>query len=125
MDGVSTLCDAVNGSLRLGVNRGCQFTVDLRTDVFKYLFQNKGSDYEHGTGRLYTYSDFDTTYFPTDWYKVHDKLGDCCMVEFPVRMFSKVKWSPTVYSCSSGSAITPKHKYYKEVCSIWLIKKHS
>ena len=123
MDSVSALCDAIHSSLRVGINKKCQFTVELRTDIFKYLFKDKGSKYNYGTGRLYTNTDFNETYFPTDWYKVHDRLGDSCEVEFPIRMFSHVKWSPTVYSCTSSSTVTPKNKYYREVCTVWLIKK--
>ena len=123
MDGVSVFCDAVSKSLRAGVNRQCKFTVEMRTDVFKYLFKNKGSDYEHGLGRLYTESDFDRTFFPTDWYRVRDSLGDGCEVEFPVCMCSKVQWSPTVYTSSCSGSVSPKPKYYKEICFVKLVKK--
>ena len=30
------------------------------------------------------FTHFDKTYFPTDLYKVHDKLSDVCKVKFPL-----------------------------------------
>ena len=70
--------------------------MDFQTDTFKYLCDTKGTDCDHGTGRLYMLDDFDTTYFTTDWYQAYDKLGDGCKLEFPVCMCSRVKWSPVV-----------------------------
>ena len=121
MDCVSSFMDVVNKSLKKGVNKACHLTVDFRTDVFAFLFGNKGSPYEHGKGRLYTLDDFDRTYFPRDWQTVHDRLGDGCTVDFPIRMYSWVKWSSTVYTCENGG-ISPKNKHFVEVCTLWLIK---
>ena len=103
MDCVSSFLDAVNKSLKKGVNKACHLTVDFCTDVFAFLFGSKGSPYEHGKGCLYTLDDFDRTYFPQDWQTVHDRLGDGCTVDFPIRMYSWVKWSPTVYTCKRRS----------------------
>ena len=94
MDCVSSFMDVVNKSLKKGVNEACHLTVDFRTDVFAFLFGNKG---RHGKGRLYILDDFDRTDFPRDWQIVHDRLGDGCTVDFPICMYSWVKWSPTVY----------------------------
>ena len=56
----------------------CELEIYIRDAYrcFKYLFKNKGSDYEHGLGRLYTDTDFDRTFFLSEWYGVHDRLGD-------------------------------------------------
>ena len=121
LDCVSSFTDAVNKSLRKGVNRGCQFTVNFRTDVFTFLFKNKGSQPERGRGHQYSLDDFDSTYFPPDWNRVHDTLGDGCELDFPVRMYNQVKWSPTVYSCSE-SGIIPKKRHYEEICTLWVVK---
>ena len=124
LDSTSAFSNAINMSLKMGLNRGCRVTVNFRTDVFRFLFKDKGSDHPHGTGRLYTLDHFDKTYFPTDWYKVHDKLGDGCEVEFPLRMVSKLKWSSTVYITSNESGtVHPKNKHFDEVCTIWIAKK--
>ena len=39
-------------------------------------------------------NDFDTTYFKDDWYIAYDKLGDGCTIHFPIRLESKIRWSP-------------------------------
>ena len=102
----------------MGVNRGCRLTVNFR------LFKDKGSEYQHGTGRLYTLADFETAYFPPDWYRLQDRLGDGCKIDFPVRLFCKVKWSPTVYvSSEERTVVLPKKKYFEEVCMVWIAKQ--
>lgn len=108
----------------MGVNKGSWFSVNFRTDVFKYLSKDKGSEHPHSTGRLYTLDEFDSAYFPTDWYRLHDRLGDGCEIEFPVCMVSKVKWSPTFYCRDDNSGrVTPKKKYFEEVCTVWILKR--
>ena len=107
----------------MGVNKRCRLTVNFCTDVFRFLFKDKGSEYPHGRGRLYTLDDFDTAYFPIDWYRVHDRLGDGCRVEFPLRMVSTVKWSPTVYVNNEERGIVPKKRHFDEVCMVWIIKQ--
>ena len=122
MDCISSFTDAVHKSLKKGVNQSCKITVNFRTDVFTYLFQNKGSAYDHGRGRLYTAQDFDPMYFPQDWYQVYDQLGDGCEIEFPVRMISNVKWSRTTYT-RSDIGVCPRPKHYTEVCTLWIVKR--
>ena len=48
---------------------------------------------------LYHMNDFDTTY---DWYVAYDKLGDGCTIDFPVRLKSKISWSPTVLNADGA-----------------------
>ena len=59
LNDTSTFMDAINRSLKMGMNRGCRLTVKFRTDVFKFLFEGKGREYSYGTGRLYKQEDFD------------------------------------------------------------------
>lgn len=102
------------------MNRGCNITVKFHTDVFRFLFNNKGTDYTHGRGQI---DDFDTTYFPKDWYITYDKLGHGCEVEFPVRMYSKLKWSPMFFTYDTTSGVFPKNRHFEEVCVIGICKK--
>ena len=97
---LSAFVSGITKSLKMGINKGCRISVLFHTIVLQFLFKNKGSTYEHGTGRLYMLDDFDGQYFPKEWYRVYDKQGDGCEVEFPVRMVCQVKWEPTVYTCS-------------------------
>ena len=64
LDSINVFVNAVMKSLKMGTNRGCRLSVTFRTDVNRFLFENKGSAYAHGTGRLYTLDDFDIQYFP-------------------------------------------------------------
>ena len=43
-------------------------------------------------------NDFDKTYFKDNWYVAYDKLGDGCAMDFPVRLESKIRWSPEVFN---------------------------
>ena len=40
--------------------------------------------------------DFNKTYFKDNWY--YDKLGDGCSIDFPIRLDSKIRWSPKVFN---------------------------
>ena len=108
----------------MGVNRGCHISVNFRTDVFNFLFKDKGSEYSHGPGRIFEREDLDMNFFSTDWYRVHDKLGDGCEVQFPIRLQSRLKWAQTVFIRDDQSGqIHPKNKTFEEVCVIWLVKQ--
>ncbi len=89
--------DNIQRSLKLGVNVGCRFSLEFRTDVFMFLFQGKGGDPPSGRGKLYNLDAFEELYFPKKWYKVYDKLGNSCTIDFPIRLESKLKWSPAMY----------------------------
>ena len=53
---------------------------------------------------------------------MHDKLGDGCEVQFPVRLHSRLKWGQTVYIQDDKSGeIHPKN--FEEVCLIWLVEQ--
>ena len=69
----------------------------FRTDVYMFLFGRKGKEPSHGLGRWYEYEDFNTEYFPCNCSKCCDKLGDGCTIDFPIRLHSKLKWSPTTF----------------------------
>ena len=43
--------------------------VSFRTDVFEYLFGDKGRDCPHRWGLFCEFDDFDNAFFPNDWYK--------------------------------------------------------
>ena len=106
LDNISAFVSGMTKSLKMGINKGCRISMLFRTDVFQFRLYIR-------TGRLYMLDDFDGQYFPKEWYRVFDKQGDGCEVEFPVRMVCQVKWEPTVYNCDSGAggAVTPKKKH--------------
>jgi hypothetical protein len=98
MDEVSTFVGEVARSLRAGVNRLCSFSFVVRSDVFVFLFGGKGRACPHRLGRFFDEADFDLEYFPHDWFICCDRLGDSCRINFPVRMYSKILWSPVIPS---------------------------
>ena len=90
--------------------------------MFKYLFEGKGRDCPHRFGLFYDLEDFHNAFFPPDWYKCYNKLGDGCEIVFPIRMYCKVQWLPVVYEKVACDKVVPKKRSFKEVCSVWIIK---
>ena len=96
-DCVSNLCTAVQNSLRVGVVRNCSFVVPFRVDVFGFLFRDKGSTVRGKRGRMFSLADFNQTYFPSNWFVSHSRLGDGCKLDFPINLRNHVKFSPLTY----------------------------
>ena len=71
LDSVSAFTEAVNRSLKMGVNRGGHISVLFRTDVFRFLFKDKETICEHGCGLFFELEHFSSEFFPAGWYKVH------------------------------------------------------
>ena len=61
-------------------------------------------------------------FFPVNWFIVYDKLGNGCKVDFPVRLESKLKWSPTVYGKLSNGTVVVQEKIFSEIL-VTLVKK--
>ena len=59
-------------------------------------------------------------FFPFNWFIVYDKLGNGCKVDFPVRLDSKLKWSPTVYDKLSNGTVVVKEKSFSEILAVTL-----
>ena len=120
-DSISSLILGIQGSLRRGINLNCKFNVESRVDVFSYLFSGKGSLPPSGQGKLYNLDDFNPTFFPGNWFIVYDKLGNGCKVDFPVRLESKLKWSPTVYDKLPNGTVVVREKIFTEVLVVTLV----
>ena len=67
LDCVSAFTEAVNKSLKMGVNRGSCINITFRTDVFKFLFKDRGRDCPHGPGKFLELEDFNQDFFPAFW----------------------------------------------------------
>ena len=76
----------------------------------------------HGLGRWYENEDFNTEYFPS-WSKCHDKLGDGCTIDFPIRLHSKLKWSTRTFIKQDDGTVMPKARSFEEVLVVNLVKK--
>ena len=112
----------MQGSLKLGVNLNCTFSVEFRVDVFNFLFKGKGRTPPAGHGLFYDLSSFSTTYFPVDWHVIYNKLGDGCRIDFPVRLESKLKWSSEVYVRDTSGNLVLKPRTFTEMVYVRLVK---
>ena len=119
IDATSHFKAAIHRSLKAGVNCNNRLDVEFRSDVFRFLFNGKGRNTPTGRGLFYNIEDFDGTYFENDWYIAYDRLGDGCSVDFPIKLESKIRWSPIVYN-SDGST---KSRIFNEIISVTLVKK--
>ena len=61
-------------------------------------------------------------FFPVNWFIVYDKLGNGCKVDFPVRLQSKLKWSPTLYDKLPNGTVVVR-KIFSEVLVVTLVLK--
>ena len=68
LDNVSILISAVN----LGTVRMHTFSIDFNFDVFRFLFNNKGTAPSKGKGLLCDRCDFASEFFPNNWNVVLD-----------------------------------------------------
>ena len=105
-----------------GVNRACSFSFPFRTDVFKYLFGGKGRACPNRFGLFYDFDDFNPCFFPPDWCRCYDRLGDGCRVVFPIRMYSKVRWLPASYTKDENCVLARKKRSFTEVCNVCILK---
>ena len=122
-DSVSNFIISLAASLRLGAIRKCSFSVPLRMDVFRHLFNDSGVKPIRGHGKNYYTDDFAERYFPSGWHIVHDHLGDGCEVDFPIRLHSKLRWSSVVYHKSEDGTLTRKLQSFTEVLVVNVVKK--
>ena len=69
----------------------------------------------------YSLEDFDAQYFTQDWHTSHDKLGNGCKIDFPLYMYSKVKFSQATYTLTS-TGVTKKPHDFTEVVYVDVVK---
>ena len=93
-------------------------------DVFRYLFRDRGTKPTRGVGKLYQKVDFSEQFFSSEWDNVYDRLGDGCQVDFPIRMHSKLRWSPIVYTQGEDGVLVHKQQSFSEVVVLNVVKKH-
>ena len=122
VDFVSSFVCAVKKSLRCGPVCNRTFTLSVRTDVFKFLFNGKGSVVRGKRSLSYVLDDFDSDYFPSNWYVWYNKLGNGCKVDFPCFMHSYVKFAPTHYLLSDTDTPIAQPRTYEEIVTITLVK---
>ena len=123
LESTCNLIYSVRGSLRKGITRCNNLKVKLCTDVYKYLFGGKGQELKKAKRRTYSQEDFNVAYFPSDRFRVYNSNSECCYVDFPVIMYSYVKFSPITYIVTSDNKLIEQKRDFKELVCIKLIKK--
>ena len=63
-----------------------------------------------------------TIFFAVNWFIVYDKLGNGCKVD-PVRLESKLKWSPALYDKFPNGTVVVRKKIFSEIIVVTLVKK--
>ena len=111
----------MKNSLRLGCVRNCVFSVPFRSDAFMFLFNGKGSVVRGKKGLAYGQADFDSSYFPPDWFVSCNSLGDSCKIDFPVILRNFVKYSPQTYT-NHQNTIVPSSRDITELLSVIIVK---
>ena len=120
-DCVSGFVSKIKNSLRLGCVRNCAFSVPFRCDAFKFLFNGRGSVVRGKKGLAYTQADFNSSYFPPDWFLSCDALGDCCKIDFPIILRNFVKFTPQTYT-KHQNTIVPSSRDFTETLSVIVVK---
>uniref|UniRef100_A0A1X7UEC6 Uncharacterized protein n=1 Tax=Amphimedon queenslandica TaxID=400682 RepID=A0A1X7UEC6_AMPQE len=120
LDAVSAFSVAIQSSLRTGLLAKRAVTLEFPRNVFKYLFQDKGSLVKGTPGKLYEGGDFTSEFFNKLHFSSYNKDGDGCFVTFPKYMYSHIKFSHQSFD-SDGRKLNHS---FTEALSLKLIKSY-
>ena len=121
MDSISLFVTTMKGSLRVGTIRNCTLTIPFRTDVFNFLFNGKGNMINGKKAKSYVESDFNTQLFPSNWFVYYDRLGNGCKLDFPVYMYSHIKYAPQTYIRTS-TTLALQQRDFTEIVTVTVVK---
>ena len=93
-------------------------TVDVRHDVFHYIFANKGIDSQRNGWGEYEKEDFCRCQLLPSWDKYIDHLGDGKQITFPVLLRPAIKWGPKCYKKNANGQYEMLPRYYSETVQI-------
>lgn len=124
LDSVSNLVYTIKSSLKKGITRYNKLRIEFRSDVFRFLFGGKGKDINKRKGREYSKDDFDESYFAIDWFKCYNIYQECSYIDFPIIMYTYIKYSPLTYIKTDAEFIEC-NKDFKEMVYVVLVKKRS
>ena len=95
--------------------------VNVRHDVFKYIFKGKGSPSKKAGCVLLSKDDFSRCNFfnkeCNDWDEYIDSLGDGTRISFPVRAKPFLTWGPKTHKLVNGKIVS-KPRYHLEKVSL-------
>ena len=95
-------------------NSDTSTTVEMRHDVFKNLFKNKGKQSQRRGWFEYDWQDFAHRNLPASWDAYIDRLGEGKKITFPVLAKPVLQWGPKTYEKSQSGEICMLPRYYRE-----------
>ena len=113
-DNVTRLLLHTAESLNAGTVRSSTFSVPFKFEVYRYLFGNLTNLFE---------TDFPSNLFPSNWFVVHDKYGNGCSIDFPIKMTRKLKYEPKSFFKARDGTMIAKPRIFTEVICVNLCKK--
>lgn len=119
LDAVSSLNAAIQQSLSSGVLRRRSFFLQFPCYIFNFLFKDKGSKVKNKPGKLYERCDFSSMFFSSTYFENYNKHGECCVVSFPIYMYSTVKFQSRGYD-KDGQALK---RSFSEIISLKIVKR--
>ena len=111
-------------SLSTGTRRKRLISFEFRTDVFQFLFGQKGvttRDSKIGY-KSFNSEDFNPIYFTPGWDIIFDHLGVGCCIHFTVEMKCAIRWSKKLYNKEEDGTLNLKNRYFVEKVYFRLVK---
>lgn len=91
--------------------------VEMRHDVFQYLFKGKGVPSGRAGHLNLVKEDFGRCHLPDGWDVYVDRLGDGQQINFPVQVRPFLGWGPQTHGLINGE-LKPLPRYCQEKVSI-------
>ena len=105
-------------------NSDVSTTAEVRQDVFRYIFANKGRDSQRKGWGEYEKDDFCRCQLLPSWDKYIDHLGDGKQIEFPVLLRPALKWGPKCYKKMQMDNLKCCHDTIERLYKSALAQKH-
>lgn len=90
-------------------------TMELRHDVFVFLFGRKGKPAEQKNWTLFEEQDFRKCKLPLNWSSVHDLHGDGVKVRFPIKMRAFLGRTPKNYHKDVNKIVEAPRAYIEKI----------
>ena len=94
-------------------NRDKPVSFNFSSDVFKFLFEGKGS--KHGRWQYLHPHHFPRMYFPEGWDKCLNNHGDGLQLQYPAMVRSFISWSPQKYVQGKHGPVKAQRCYQEKI----------
>ena len=93
-------------------------SIEMKHDVFRYLFRDKGRASRRKGWFEYDFDDFSRCHLPQLWGKFVDQLGDGKRIFFPVLARPFLHWGPKTFIKNNTGQMELLPRYYQEKVNI-------